>query len=717
MDVLKGGGSYCSTSTGYGDMACGDLGGSLAGVSQWSSPSASLFSGRPQTSGCLGSRGLLTPIRHPLRKARRRPGTSEGCQSSVDWLGGLSMSTEVQNVFCEVAMESMGDPVSQLSPESPKGSRKDRRIPTITSQNGDMDLDPQNFLASLDAVTSSIEEGRKFHDGFSGQKGNQDPGSPKGKKDKSSSPSHRVREEEARRRERFEAFKMTRKIEPDLPPLQPLKEEECSEEFIRDQTIVKRNAAPDAIACWSIARRKEDISRRKQERTSRLTTAASARTLHMNKLQQEWADDLFRKQKQGQLALTRKKKLKTTEAIAEEENPVRMWLAWLCAFNFTHLLKEKMGKIEQLRKESRASNAMKLRKAVHKIVLAQKMNRGDPKAGSGEGLDFSALGFAMQTEHAKNEECKSDKMRLANTFTEWKRMTKGKCRHIEMIQETWRNWALWNNENVETLSKHWWTIERNGITLEHRKSVTRAARESHQTGNFPQKGHTPSRKTASPLVPLSLLTLEEKIEFSRMPVEDRERFIRHELRALRYHLLPRISVWEEEVRDWNIRLEEQRQEREATKTMFETAELEAFYWPPIKPTYIPKVGKGAEGDEILIEWVRKAKKNPQGWTQIKTYEVGRRATKDKFDKKKKDGYIDEETSPFGEVATDEDLKKWGLDLRSMPCLQDEVSEGEVTPRGRTTTSTTTDQPLAATASPPMAARAGGRPSRLDGLDG
>lgn len=689
---IEFGGSWASTSVGFAGGS--DAGWALTsfptlGPTQWSINSfGSDVDQRPQT--CLpelrpGSRGALGTAGSGMS---RRPGTrsrrSANRLSTWDLLGGLSISAEAQNEFAEIALDSLrvdgGPQQGQL--EKRKGAQS----------CGNLDVDLQGFTQTLDTMMSSIEDLRVMHYEFSGERSA--PGSPTSKKTATRSRAT-TGEELDKKRERMDAYKMTRKIEPELPPLQPLNPEESADIVLRDQTIVKRNASPAALQCWSMANRTEGLSKRKQDHTARSQIAACTREVTLLKSQGDWEEVLKRKQKQGRKAAMKRKA--ASISTPAPPSPAAQWLVYLCTSAFASRLhtdfEHEKAKKKDVEKVVVAPKTAKAKFRDTTRLLMQSVRFGD--AASGKSVDLSVLGDKIKSQKVL-EESHINITRVHTCLQQWSvagnlfLCCRKTYRGIVQVQRRWRAWMKWNKDVVARMSKRWERVEQSVITREYQNagevSESLVLRMKDQDG---KKGRTgiQALMTSNSGIALAPLTLEEKVRLERVPQEDRVTFIRHQLRAMRYFLLPKYFVWEEEVREWHAFYDEQRFSRDAVKTISSHASLESFHWPPMRPTYVPR--DGAEGDQLIAEWFQAARKDPKRWTPIPKTQLkfagagGRRGrSKEKSNHKpakKVELREQEETSPFGEVATDEDLRTWGLDLKSMPCLQD-GSEAAETPR-------------------------------------
>lgn len=160
------------------------------------------------------------------------------------------------------------------------------------------------------------------------------------------------------------------------------------------------------------------------------------------------------------------------------------------------------------------------------------------------------------------------------------------------------------------------------------------------------------------------LSLEERVHLAMMDDKTRRSFLERELRARRYHLLPQIHDWEDEMRGFWIKMQEWRETKKAVAVMTHGNDHEALQrvgpmpWPPARPVCVPK-------EEELQEIVQRARKNPDNVTQIVQHKSRGASRGRRMSRRGQQGAEDDDEK----MVSDHELRAcWGIDLDGMPGL-------------------------------------------------
>merc|ERR1712178_663388 len=150
------------------------------------------------------------------------------------------------------------------------------------------------------------------------------------------------------------------------------------------------------------------------------------------------------------------------------------------------------------------------------------------------------------------------------------------------LQDWWRRTSARLREVRERIAKRWEKIEQQG------------------TSGYQEAMAPPSCAYFDPIDPAT-----------------RNTFLEHELRARRFFLLSKISMWEEDAAKWRNELEARKRQR--IKPSFDMDQL------PVRPSHLPPghppcsdTCLGRQGDSEILAMIKAARSNPKGggWKQV-----------------------------------------------------------------------------------------------------
>ncbi|CAE8632139.1 unnamed protein product [Polarella glacialis] len=502
-------------------------------------------------------------------------------------------------------------------------------------------LEDQEFQEAAAQLTLSIDEIRimqeKFDPSERGQmspKGGRSGGGPAGKRsDLSLRPGLSVEETETLR-ERLQIYKMCRKVEPELPPLSRDKLADSPGKPVVDQTMLWRNAAPEAVNCWWPERRKERILVEKEQRAERHRHAEMQRQDSITSICLKYSETLARKHQQAETVVALRRSKAKLKDVKKDDFSSDRWLTFFASISFVQRLSEDL----KLKKMSagEAHNSEEARE-----LLAR---RG--------GLLRVAASMIMANKRIK-ERRKQGKV-LCNCLGSWKYFGriflsfKQVTNNVVRLQRWWHRTTLHLKEARNRIAVRWVILERAEL-----------AKELNKADPIP-KG-PPSRRGSAQAPKLSL---EEKINLEMLDEALRLRCIENELRERRFHFLPELQTWEGEIAAWRAEHQAWLEQNKASLAMGSEEPLTPFQWPPVRPSYLPPDRlRRQQGDEHILAMWRAARRSKGTCTDFGSGKDDKNA-RNLADPKS------EPARPFGEEAADEELARWGADPAAMPGLTD-----------------------------------------------
>jgi len=566
-------------------------------------------------------------------------------------------------------------------------------LPTVT-------YDEEGFLRAAASLVSNVDNLRSKHDAFEpntdGQGSSLSRSNTRGKGGSLRSSERPAwmalsREELERQSERIEAYKMARRVEPELPPMSRTPLFDIPPRGKLSEIIIAKNAQPEALQSFSIHARKEVLNGKMAEREARTNHATIARTHSLDSLCGQFEEVIERKRHQGEkaVAIRREPKRVVPPVVFLQERWVSICMAFKCA----QALKEKLERGKSLQHMKQFDS--KRRKPAQRNSTLLLHQAASAFSNESNGMEVVA---AMIRKRNKVKEIKHNAQVVMQSMQGWSvagqvfLALRRFVLRIVKVQRWWKENLEWIKKIRERISKRWEELERMMLM---REIVKRAPGPPGQ-----------SRNKSS--VALPTLSVEEKVALEKIDEVTRLRFIDNEMRARRYNLLPQILLWEEENRTWRANeLSDWQETNQIAKMMGGDIEgsggdgspavgsAAMFKWPPTMPSYTPKLypvdgSPGVlHGDEEILVMIRACKNHPQGkgWREMvlpktkvaeilrgkpgrRPSKMGRRGTTGAG----KDVAKEEVAArPFGE-ASDDELSKWGCTAARMPGLSSGDSE-------------------------------------------
>jgi len=218
-------------------------------------------------------------------------------------------------------------------------------------------------------------------------------------------------------------------------------------------------------------------------------------------------------------------------------------------------------------------------------------------------------------------------------------------RMIVRLQRFWRNWKSWNMTSLNQLSHVWEELEL--------KEIQREEEDQADSG----------------------VVIAEPLQL--LPHGQRMSFLKHAMRVRRAQILPLLELFKREVAF-----------HESCLSVMSNSKSSAP--PPLvepvmkKPSlmsfaFTASLRKSTAEEGEILEWIRQARKNPDesltgdGCSpQPKSMNPRqRRMTRREQQQQESEGG----PSAFGQLPDEEEMKRWGLTLESMPGLIDHREDG------------------------------------------
>lgn len=526
--------------------------------------------------------------------------------------------------------------------------------------------------------------------------------------------------------ERFQAYKYYRRFErEEASELSPsamgelTRNASCPSSLGKNTSIMKYNASDEALQLWVPEAKKQRAASKKTVRRTRAEEAGIQREQLMMANSIRWAKELKRKKDQGDTAIASRRNQSSSSAwstlglssstFSPPTSPkgdstltdqMRSILAeqWIRLFMVTsvtqqlqkglHLTKlDHQDQMTFLAKQHPSSHRILMRSATAKrAVEMDELSRNLKPFSKCLATLVVCFKTALRVrKQRQNANCVLDCMIhwqfAGRAFVAMRRF----ATWIRKLQRWWRQASKRLKEIRNGVCARWEKLEKAALLEEEQKRQESYAKTGARFWG------TPSASSSEAV---------------------RMRFVENELRARRVELLPLLYIWEEDVRKWRKDLEEWRETRAAHKALGVDGGG-CFRWPPTRPSYIPpshpnheawgsecpEECPGRRGDAQILEMWRAARKHPkgEGWKKIpcaacgdcakkfsdakakpsgsrskasksKTWEGGSAEASKDLDGLAGRGSTSAYVSPFGEVATDEELRHWGVDAATLPGL-------------------------------------------------
>jgi len=220
---------------------------------------------------------------------------------------------------------------------------------------------------------------------------------------------------------------------------------------------------------------------------------------------------------------------------------------------------------------------------------------------------------------------------------------------MRRIQDWWRIQQVKIHRSKDKLCRTWIKLEK---------------RVLHQeiSSQPEEKGYVPKTRRGSQVAShgAGVLSIDEKVSLALMENEVRRNFVTLELRARRYLHLPKMYVWDDEMKKYWGEVATWRETKHAAALIHNKEEALRIAgmmpWPPACPSYYP------HDEKEVMDMVTRARKDPADVTLIPT-----KGNMQKLHQQKR-GRADEGNEDLEHNINDEELKHWGIDLDAMPGL-------------------------------------------------
>jgi len=468
-------------------------------------------------------------------------------------------------------------------------------------------------------------------------------------------------------RERFEQYKMVRKIEPELPPLTPMPPLSSSYR-LPDTPHIEYNLSQEAQEKCLPPARMEAAVKKKYLREQLMTLASARRdnALEINK--DMWQKVLDRKKRCAENVLIARREgisgiKSSNQSVAVAKDVVAE--KWAVAYALVTFLKNAREEVDFHRKtpdermkvikERQASGHVKRSDEFH----VRAMQMGELMQDGCTIGRLEMMGRLFQSKrliHDKREQAQIAALCLfkwqsrAHIFHVFKAF-KDK---VKRLQDWWRRTSMRLREVRENIARRWERIEKLG------------------TSGYKDSANALPFDANDPVDPVR-----------------RNVFLENELRSRRFFLLSRISVWEEDAAKW--RAEQQVKKEKGMRPTFDLDEL------PLRPSHLPachcarETAKrpcrnwclGPQGDQEILAMMKACRNNPKGggWKPIPQKQAKCKPGAAKTPKP--NGGSDQQSdgpaaARFFCEAADADLERWGVAPSDLPQIGEKpgVDEGE-----------------------------------------
>eukprot|EP00928_Gymnodinium_smaydae_P008458 TRINITY_DN13083_c0_g1_i1.p1 TRINITY_DN13083_c0_g1~~TRINITY_DN13083_c0_g1_i1.p1 ORF type:complete len:720 (-),score=156.80 TRINITY_DN13083_c0_g1_i1:102-2261(-) len=586
------------------------------------------------------SEGALLPV---PKRGERRPVQI----AAAALLSGMSPGTQAQNQRNARELEVMLSPArKELSPSSVAlvGSPTFRRL---SSADGSPQFgQTARMTEALEEMVGAIADARARHDAF--EPGKDHGATAKGGKSRRRTYSSMSSEEA---RERFEAYKMVRKIEPELPPLAPSHEDFAPRTL--QQTIVKRNASGGSVKMWSPQLRQMRIQAMNAELHDRIEAVNLQRDRQVERDSRRYEAELLRKHMQG----LRAELARRPGQVSKVDLSRKFQEQWLSVVAVTQFITNVKQKLEY-----------------NKMDFKDRMNydlrvKGKSEIASVDPQDAKQLQLCKYLSCCFRLKLKVRRARtnaniVATSLKKWRdggATVLSKLRFflakVVRLQRWWLRAAKRLREQRDKISQRWVQLERVMLqTATGGSSARRRGRASSKQGGG--GGGTP------------------------LPDGLRLRFIEHELRARRYFLLPWIQRWEEDRKGLQDASEAN---ANSCVAVFKSCTSCPSYMPPAHPSSeargspCPENCQGRKGDAEILDMVLRAHTSRgRGWRKLPSKGEGMGPRERTLSGDNNDKTQEEEARPFGTPADDAELRRWGVDTQAMVYLSagEDVNTGD-----------------------------------------
>jgi len=414
--------------------------------------------------------------------------------------------------------------------------------------------------------------------------------------------------------ERFEMLKYVRKIEPKLPPLEPLPP---SDEPPPDQTLVAFNSSQQAVARSLPAARRRRAEYQCEERLARHQAVASQR-VERKAATMAWKKGVNAVAKpEGSTRFSWEFPTFGPEALGDQ----REQLVILCTVAFFIRRAQEEVRIHRLdfgermdhvaRHQERLIHTKSLMSTTLKTAAAFQESLAQPAFLERRGL-LSAYFAAKSKLRAR----KSQAHIIRDCLDQWAvagrlhLLLKRIAVQIRYIQHWWRACSVKLRVTVTRFSKRWQRIEREELVNLMKKGVVKPQKLPDKRASALEAEPAPESFRRSVAAEHAAPRQSKRdcrasaLEAEMVPDAVRRYYLEQDFRARRYRHLPAIYLWEEQFKNWEKDVGEWQLTRTVSHVLQNDAHLERplFAFPPQCPTYLPT------DDEIaqMVEKVRSA---------------------------------------------------------------------------------------------------------------
>lgn len=462
--------------------------------------------------------------------------------------------------------------------------------------------------------------------------------------------------------ERMEAFKYVRKIEPAVPPL------DRNKPFIPreiDSGIVKANMSPEKLRIYrpSTQHNLRIVKREASEKRFLETRERFEGILESH--EDYFARDLERKFKVCNKRLSQFELIEMSK-LQEKSSAFKVWFMLIAHVEFIETVKEnlkfhKMPTSELMmitQANDRQSRRLSGKQAGSLVLRALQMNELLNNQAHWQKYSLIAAVFQSRIRLRMRQRM----ARYAyNSMDHWKKggrfimSLKRFYQKMRRIQDWWRIQQVKIHRSKDKLCRTW-------IKLEKRVLHQEISSQPEEKGYVPKTRRGSQGQNLGPMVKTNagVLSIEEKVSLALMENEVRRNFVTLELRARRYLHLPKMYVWEDEMKKYWGEVAMWRETKNAAALIHNKEEALRIAgmmpWPPACPSYYP------HDEKEVMDMVTRARKDPADVTLIPT-----KGNMQKLHQQKR-GRADEGNEDLEHNINDEELKHWGIDLDAMPGL-------------------------------------------------
>jgi len=639
----------------------------------------------------------------PQLTSTSQPGSPDARSKHRSKAGGLlfgvsttaeTLNTRSQKSLHKLLAGSRGEEDAVHTAASGKESQR------RSDDNGKAEVANEEFADLLDGALGSIAALKRSMDNFD-PKGSSDlrsPSSPTLQRSKTGSPSGfgMSREDSEKLQERIEAYKMVRKVEPELPPLQQTQIPPKPAKEPSQTDILLRNASPEALATSSVEAKRLKMCQHVQLDDLRKELAAVNRKTTVDAKTNDILKKLDQKAQQSARAVAMRRsnqpKVQQDTRDLRKDQMLEKWLAACVAGAFARQVMEEirvrkmsdqdrmeyMAKTEQLNR-MRGPNASRfLQDSAEQAQSIQGLKQ-EPETVRKLGELATRAQYILRRHRKRLEArcivaCLKEWRVAGRTFVALKQF----AQRVVKMQQWWRRARARLREARDRISKRWERLEREQVGRELNKAAPLPA-----TSPAGRRNRPPSDQRAP---------LEERVKAAMTPEEVRNRFLEHELRARRYALLPAILCWEEDVAQWRTNWLRWMEEREAHCALglegTVVVPMPVTTWPPVRPSHLPcahlpqEVTRncecphwcpGRKGDEEILDMLRRCRASPgmhSGWTKVG---VGQPRRGSGSSSRASGGAVQrdsngcaEEFAVDSEPVEEEELRQWGCNADRLP---------------------------------------------------